>query len=327
MMRFLCPFMMLVAALLTFPDAHAADTELSVSSPPGPLPGTLTVPAGDGPFPAVLLIAGSGPNDRDETIGPNKPFLDLARALESHGIASFRYDKRTLVYGKNSRVDGVDDEVTGDALAALQLLEKQPRIDNRRLFVLGHSLGGLMAPRIATRAPEVAGVILLAAPVTFDLDTVLRQMRYILGVQHASPEQTEQLLAPVLGARDALAHADPAHPPSGEFFHAPASYWLSFRGYDPVAVAKQLQRPLLILQGGSDYQVTPHDDFAQWQSAFAHDKRVTLREYPGLYHLFMPAGDPPSPSDYTKPGHVDPTVSNDIAQWIEKVPPAAPARR
>ena len=294
MKRFLLPFLMFTATPSTFPAAHAADAELSVASAVGPLPGTLTLPAGNGPFPVVLMLAGSGPNDRDETIGPNKPFLDLARAFAAHGIASFRYDKRTLVYGKDSRVGGVDDEVTDDALMALQLLAKQPQIDNRRLFVLGHSLGGLMAPRVAERAPNVAGVILLAAPVTLDLDTVVRQMRYILGVQHAAAEQTQQLLDPVVAARDALAHADPAHPPTGEFFHAPASYWLSFRSYDPVAVAKGLRRPLLILQGGSDYQVTPKDDFSHWQSAFAHDKHVTLQEYPGLYHLFMPAGDPPS---------------------------------
>src|SRR6185437_11029464 len=126
MKHFLFPFMMLAAMLPIFPVAQAADIGLSVSSAAGPLPGTLTVPAGDGPFPAVLLIAGSGPNDRDETIGPNKPFADLARALAMHGIASLRYDKRTFVYGKNSRVGNVDDEVTDDALAALQTLAKQP---------------------------------------------------------------------------------------------------------------------------------------------------------------------------------------------------------
>lgn len=306
----------LCAGLLQTSDARSTDSELAVSSAVGPLPGTLTMPPGEGPFPAVLLLAGSGPNDRDETIGPNKPFLDLANGLAGRGIATFRYDKRTRVFGANSRVGTVDDEVTDDAVAAVQLLAKQPGIDAARVFVLGHSLGGLMAPRVAARAPRVAGVILLAAPVTFDLDTVLRQIRYITTVQHASAAQVEQITAPIVIARDAIAKADPAHPPAGEYFHGPASYWLSFRGYDPVAVAKNLRRPLLILQGGRDYQVTPKDDFARWQAAFAHDKHATLKEYPTLYHLFMPGGDPPSPADYARAGHVDATVVADIADWI-----------
>lgn len=306
----------LCAGLLQTSHAHAADRELAVPSPVGPLPGTLTMPSGSGPFPVVLLLAGSGPNDRDETIGSNKPFLDIATGLAEHGIATLRYDKRTRVFGAGSRVITVDDEVTDDAVAALQLLAKQPAIDATRVFVLGHSLGGLMAPRIAERVPGVAGVILFAAPVTFDLDTVLRQIRYITTVQHVPPEQSQQLTAQIVTARDAIAKADPAHPPAGEYFHAPASYWLSFRGYDPVAVAKNLRRPLLILQGGRDYQVTPKDDFAHWQTAFAHDKHATLKEYPELYHLFMQGGDPPSPADYAKAGHVDATVISDIADWI-----------
>ncbi len=311
-----------VAPALT-PGAPAShdqiiDQQLDVVSPLGLLPGTLTLPAGDGPFPAVLLVAGSGPNDRDETVGPNKPFADIAHGLAATRIASFRYDKRTKVYG--AKMAGaairIDDEVTDDAVTALKLLAQQPHIDCGRVFVLGHSLGAFMAPRIATRDAHIAGAILLAAPAAFDLDTVVRQTRYLAGVQHATPQQTDAALAPILAARDAIAHADPAHSPAGEFFRAPASYWLSLRDYHPIAVAQALKQPLLILQGGSDYQVTPDDDFAQWQTAFAHDPHVTLKEYPGLSHLFMPAGNPPSPADYTRVGHVDPRVIADIAQWI-----------
>lgn len=297
----------------------ARDMPLDVPSPLGALPGTLTLPDGNGPFPAVLLVAGSGPNDRDESIGPNKPFLDIARGLAQQGIATFRYDKRTHVYG--AKLAGtpitIDDEVTDDAVAALKLLATQPGVDARRVFVLGHSLGAMLAPRIADRDAQVAGVILLAAPTRLDLDTILRQTRYLAGVQHATPRQVEDAVAPIIAARDAIARADPAHPPAGEFFHAPASYWLSLRDYHPVAVAKRLRQPMLILQGERDYQVTLDGEFSQWQAAFSHDHRVTLRAYPRLSHLFMPAGNRPSPADYTKPGHVDARVIADIAQWIK----------
>ncbi len=295
-----------------------SERALSVVSPLGPLPGTLMLPPGDGPFPAVLLVAGSGPNDRDETIGPNKTFRDLARGLAAHGIASYRYDKRTRVYARKmaGKPITVDNEVTEDALLALKLLARQPHIDARRVFVLGHSLGALMAPRIVRRDADVAGAILLAAPDTLDLDTVLRQMRYIERLHGASDAQIKRATQAIVTARDTLAHADPAHPPSGDFFHAPASYWLSLRNYHAIAVAEKLRQPMLILQGTRDYQVTPEHDFSRWQHAFAHSRRVTLREFPGLGHLFMPAGAPPSPADYEKAGHVDAQVIDTIAHWI-----------
>ncbi|MGH8123944.1 MAG: alpha/beta fold hydrolase [Rudaea sp.] len=313
------------AALTPLPAAaDVVERSLAVTSPIGPLPGTLTLPKGLGPFPAVLLVAGSGPNDRDETIGPNKPFLDLANGLAAHGIATFRYDKRTHVYGEKmiGKAMTVDDEVTNDAVTAAKLLAQQPHIDAMRVFVLGHSLGALMAPRIAQRNPNLAGVILMAAPVTFDLDTVLRQTRYIEHLHGASAQQIDTATAAIVAARDALANADPAHPPAGELFHAPASYWLSLRDYHAIAVAEKLPQPMLILQGERDYQVTPKGDFAQWQAAFAQKPRVTLIEFPDFGHLFMPAGDPPSPADYAKAGHVDAHVIDAIAHWIAGVPHA-----
>jgi len=292
---------------------------LAVSSPPGPLQGVLTLPAGKGPFPAVVLVAGSGPEDRDETIGPNKPLRDIADGLAAAGIASLRYDKRTLTYGREmaGKPITVDDEVTDDALTALHLLHQQKQIDPHRVFVLGHSLGAYMAPRIARRDPQLAGVIMLAAPVALDFDTIVRQMRYIARVQHLPAATLDKLVAPVIKARDALAHANPAHPPAGLFFHAPASYWLVLRDYHAVAVAQSLTEPMLILQGGGDYQVLPKDNFAVWKKTFAGNPRVKLIEYPGLSHLFMPAGNPPSPADYGVAGHVDAKVLHDIAAWIK----------
>lgn len=300
----------------------AVSRALPVPSPLGALPGTLTLPEGNGPFPAVLLVAGSGPQDEDETIGPNKPFRDLAAGLAKAGVASLRYDKRTYVYGAQmaGKSITVDDEVTDDALVAARLLARQPGIDPHRVFVLGHSLGALMAPRIGERDPQLAGLILLGAPASFGLDTLVRQMRYIRHLKHTPKAELNKELAPVIEARNAMAHANPAKPPEGSFLHAPASYWLSLRDYNAVTVAKSLHLPMLVLQGGSDYQVTPEGDFVHWQAAFAHSQRVRLKEYPGLSHLFMPAGQPPSPADLYKPGHVDIRVIDDVAHWIKTQP-------
>lgn len=135
---------------------------VGIGSPP--LRGTLTLPAGNGRFPAVILVSGSGANDQDETIGSNKPFEEIALGLAARGIASVRYDKRTRDYPSsiNPRTFTPTQEFLPDALTAIRLLKRLRAVNSRRIFVLGHSLGGTYAPLVAQRAPEVAGVILLA---------------------------------------------------------------------------------------------------------------------------------------------------------------------
>lgn len=292
---------------------------LAVPTPLGPLRGILALPAGKGPFPAVLLVPGSGPQDADETIGPNKPFVDLAQGLAAAGIATFRYDKRSLTYG--TQVSGnqhltIDEEVTDDALSALKVLDTQPAIDDQRVFVLGHSLGALMTPRIAGRAQHPAGAILLAPPERFGLGTLVRQVREIGQQQGVPAEQLDQQVKELQQAQAMLSRADPAHPPAGTFAHAPASYWLSLRHYDAIDAARDTAVPFLVMHGLSDFNVTPAEGSQAWHAAFASDSRVTLKTYPGLSHLFMPAGNPPGIADFTRPGHVDATVVHDIVTWI-----------
>ncbi len=124
------------------------------------LPGTLSIPKSASSVPGVVLVHGSGPLDRDETIGPNKVFKDLAWGLASRDVAVLRYDKRSFVVPMK---DGtVRDEVIDDARAAVEVLASQPAVDRRRVFVLGHSLGGMLAPRIAEASPNLAGIIVLA---------------------------------------------------------------------------------------------------------------------------------------------------------------------
>ena len=142
------------------------ESDISFGNPGWILTGTLSMPVGPGPHPAVVLVQGSGPSDRDETDGRQRPFRDIAWGLASRGVAVFRYDKRTFVYAQKmaSSVDQVTvkDEVVDDAVAALAMVGKQEGVDPQRVFLLGHSLGGMLAPMIAEKSPDEAGFIVLA---------------------------------------------------------------------------------------------------------------------------------------------------------------------
>ena len=294
---------------------------LDVPTPVGPLHGALTLPAGAGPFPAVVLVAGSGAHDMDETIGPNKPFRDIAEGLARAGIASLRYDKRTFDHPEGGTGLVIDTEVTDDAVAAARLLAQQKAVDPRRVFVLGHSLGAMMAPRIGQRDPRLAGLVLMAAPARPLLDVSAEQVREL---GRRSPGTAAQVAASeraIAAEQKRLAGTDPRHPPAGSFAGVPQGYWLSLRDYRQVAVAKTLSMPMLFLQGGRDFQVSPTLDFARWQRELAGRPHTAFHLYPGLSHLFMPAGKTGTVADYEAPAHVDAQVAGDIAAWVEAQPP------
>lgn len=282
------------------------------------LPGTLTVPAGDGPFPAVVLVHGSGPNDRDETIGPNQPFRDLAWGLASQGIVVLRYDKRTRAHGElfvPSISYTVNDETVDDAVAAAALLRETEGVDPDRVYVLGHSLGALMAPRIAQRAPDLAGIILLAGPTRPAADLVLEQTRYLLGLDGDLSDGDQAEIAALEVTLAATRQAKPGDDPATLLFGAPPSYWIDLNQYDPVAVAQEITLPMLILQGERDYQVTL-TDLEGWSAGLAGRSNLTIKTYADLNHLFISGDGPANPDEYDVPGHVAETVIADIADWI-----------
>jgi len=290
------------------PDSFT-EREVTVGADEWKLPATLTVPNGKGPFPALVLVHGSGPNDRDESVGAAKVFRDLAEGLASRGIAVLRYEKRTKVYPNQCAADPsftMTKETVEDALRAAALLRGEKDIDPRRVFVLGHSQGGYMIPRIAARDPGLAGAIVLAGNVRPLEELIVEQTEYLASLQGPLTAEDRQRLAAIKQNPLAL-------------LHLPAHYVLDLKGYNPAAEAKKLGLPLMILQGGRDYQVSLLD-FALWKAALEGRKNVALRVYPNLSHLFQAGEGESTPAEYQQPGHVADVLIDDIARWIAANP-------
>ena len=295
---------------------------VGVGSPP--LKGTLTLPAGSGPFPAVVLVSGSGPNDEDETDGPNHPLLDIALGLAARGVATLRYDKRTHDYPASISPETftLTQEYMPDALAAIRLLDQRSAIDPHRIFVLGHSQGGTYAPLIAHEAPQVAGVIMLAAAAEPLATALLRQTRYLATLPGTIGVDARAELPSI--TQEAAEVASPAvlrKDPPGKILlggSGPA-YFLSGLAYNEVTTARAAPQPLLFLQGDRDYQVTVVNDLDVWLRGLRGRSGVTVAQFPAADHLFLDGTGPATPLDYQKAGHVDPAVIATIASWIGRV--------
>jgi hypothetical protein len=275
------------------------------------LPGTLSVPVGAGPFPAVVLVHGSGPNDRDETVGGVKMFKDLAEGLASRGIVVLRYEKRTLLY--RARIGSianftVQEEVVDDAVKAVALLRSLAEVNGSRVFVIGHSLGAYVAPRIAEQDGKLAGIVLMAGNVRPLEDLLVEQVEY-MGIKGDQLDRAKALQVKVK-------KLDPGDEDSPALGGLPVSYWVDLKDYDPAAAARKLAIPLLILQGERDYQVTM-TDFALWKTAVGSAKGVVMKSYPSLNHLFVAGEGKSLPAEYSKPGHVAPAVIDDIAKFVK----------
>lgn len=297
------------------------EREITVGTGEWALPGTLAMPVGPGPFPAVVLVHGSGPNDRDETVEAAKPFRDLAWGLASRGIAVLRYEKRTREHGaKVGSVPNftVQQETVEDAVAAAALLRGTEGIDPARVYVLGHSLGAMIVPRIGGQDSKIAGFIVMAGAARPLEDIILEQVTYVAGLDGAVSAQEKKQIEEL---RQEVAKVKALQPPAtgsatGAVLGAPASYWLDLRGYNPPEAARALHQPMLILQGERDYQVTL-DNFEAWKKALGDRKDVTFKSYPKLNHLFIEGEGKSAPVEYQKPGHVAEAVVADVAGWIK----------
>jgi len=298
------------------------EREVTVGSSPWQLPGTLTLPNGAGPFPAVVLVHGSGPHDRDESIGPNKPFKDLAWGLASRGIAVLRYEKRTRIYPQEMAHLGsltVNDETVDDARKAVDVLAAQPEIEAKHIFVLGHSLGGYVGPRIASGDPKVAGLIIMAGSTRPMEQLVVEQVRYLATLDGKITPEGQEQIDEVEKLKAAV--EDPNLKPgmTVNFLGAPipASYFLDLRSYHAPELAASLHLPIYVLQGGRDYQVGAAD-FEGWKKALAAQPTASFKLYPALNHLFMAGEGQSSAAEYEKPNHVLEAVVQDAAEWVRQ---------
>lgn len=309
-------------------DNPAAYTEQEVRIGEGQwaLPATLTLPQGEGPFPAVVLVHGSGPHDRDSSMGAAKPFRDLAVGLAAKGIAVLRYDKVTYEHTFKVAADPkftLKKETVDDAVTAVKLLKQTPKIDPGRIFVAGHSQGGFAMPLIidADQGKDIAGAIVLSGPSLKFADTLIEQQQELvarvkkLGQDPAPYEQQAaawtQIAQLVNDPQYTVNHMPEKFPLS------PAYWWFEQKNYKPVDLAVKQQTPMLVLQGENDWQVTMNQ-FNEWKKALQGRSGVEFKSYPKMNHLLAEYDGISIGAEYAMPSNVSSALISDIAAWIRK---------
>lgn len=290
------------------------------------LGGTLSLPKKyQKKLPAVILVHGSGPSDRDESVYAYKPFQDLAWGLAEQGIAVLRYDKRTFVYGHELSVDEmkkftVYEETVEDAILAGELLKSDHRIDSRKIYVIGHSLGGMLAPRIATEGDVFSGIISLAGSPRKLWEIIYDQnIRALEDVTDKKERKRQkQKIEQQFKKAQQIGKMTTEEALEETVFGIPAHYFKEMDKYDAEKLALDLTIPIFILQGEDDFQVDMQKDFKRWQEILREKDNVTFKSYPGLNHFFVNYDGPNKGTimEYNVPGSVDSSVISDIVDWI-----------
>jgi alpha-beta hydrolase superfamily lysophospholipase len=311
---------------LPTPAPHFTSTEVRFTSADGTvLAGTLTIPNGRAsPRATVVLVHGSGAEDRDETIGPNAVFLQLSNALSNAGYVVLRYDKRNVGKSGGAPYSGTREKLLDDVAAALRFARASSSVDTKRIFVLGHSEGGELVPSVAVRDPGVAGIVLMAPPARPLWQVLYRQT---LASHPEVPASRYERAALAEYARIRTSNE-------------PADAWLrSSIDVDPTVDIARVRVPILILQGRGDAQVLAKDLPRLVTAARAHNARVTVRTFANDNHLFEAVvGSAQTPvqalNQYlTVPARIDRRVLDALTGWLatsvrapSSRPPAAPDR-
>jgi uncharacterized protein len=301
------------ATPVPLPSAHYQPQDVSILADDGvKLAGTLTIPAAAAtPMPGFVFVHGSGCIDRDETIGPNKIFAQLANRLSNDGYAVLRYDKRSCA--KSGGNFPTRNRLIADARDAIAYLRAQPGIDSQRIFVLGHSEGGELAPSIAIADGHLRGIVLLAPP-ALPLEQILLQqlLRNVPGSDRAADEEKYR------AELDAIA--------AGKKSGADAAWMRSSFGIDPAAIITKVPSPILIVQGEKDIQVLAADTPRLVNAARAANRQITVVMLPDDDHLFikLAPNDSSTGAEYFVPSYLDPGLFGAIETWLAAL--AAPQR-
>ena len=289
---------------------------------------TITLPKEGNPIGAVVFLGGSGPTDRDSSLGPNKPLKDLAWGLASRQIAVCRWDKPSAENSDKLSNDSMTllKEYLPYSTAAIEALRTKLASVNAAdipFFITGHSLGAVVAPSLAASNPSIKGIILLSAAGGKMYDSALRQVKYLSSIEHDPPFTTAEL-APALAKQVAVIKSPDFNVKTASEdlpFGAPATYWLSVKEYDQVVTAAKLDIPIMVLQPGRDYQVTVEDDLEKWRVGLEKGgKNVAFKTYDALNHLLIADGGDglATPDAYATEGHVDEKVVLDICAWLKE---------
>lgn len=292
-----------------------------------PLKGILTLPENiSTPVPAVIFVHGSGASNMDEKVGKLTPFKDLAEGLASHGIASIRYDKRSFVHGfkliKEKDVT-VKMETIEDAVMATELLKADDRIDSEKIFIIGHSMGAMLAPRIDAEGGNYKGLILMAGSPRRLEEIMLDQNKEVLcstkGFVHWIVKKQVAKLSAMFDGLYELSDEDAKKVKVGG---GTTLYYFKEMGEHRASdYLENLEKPVLILQGEKDFQATVEKDFQAYQELLAGKDNVTFQLYEGLNHAFVPSiyGElMKAKQEYNVEQHIGESVIGDIAQWILK---------
>ena len=316
-------------------DAPAySEEKVTVGSAPFELEGILTLPAGasaQAPVRACVLVQGSGPLDKDSTVGQTKLFADLAKAFAERGIATLRYDKRTYTYGQvlaqNIEDLSVEEETIQDAIAAGKLLQSHEAVNSKQIVLVGHSMGAMLAPRIVTEAGGgVFGAMLLIAgtPKTL-LELVIEQNQ----VEIAKMKEEDQgnynaLLAPLVEQAGKLSKMKAEDVKQVTLFGQNAFYFWEMEQHDAISMMKKLKLPTYIVQGSNDFQVSVASGIEAYEDRLGENvKYVSYATFRGLNHMLMQftgdANDIGTVREYNAPATLDVAAARNLVAWINEL--------
>ncbi len=295
-----------------------------------PLDAILTLPKGVEYPPVVILVHGSGASDKNEEVYGNVPFQDIAHGLAELGIATLRYDKRVFAYPTEYSAMGYEvtlrEETIDDANAAIQLMRNDGRVNEEEIYVLGHSLGGMLTPVIAAENEDVAGIISMGGSlrpvydIIYDQNMMSKEILYAAELDDATKATYDTAFAQVETDIQAIREGNYDVEEEALLLGLPVKYVDSAKTYAGTEYIDEVEVPILVLHGENDIQVSVEADYASWEEALAGRENVTFHLYEGLNHLMMPSDGTTTiftiVEEYSIKSEVDGKVIEDIAAFI-----------